>query len=190
MTLEMLPRKRASSGSEGGISCFFLDLWPEAWCSSWVTVALREPLVLPLGSQASFQVSRGISGFLQMHWSGIGPHFMLRGECHGFSHLQLEAWGSSRVAMGISGNLSGKSSLLSCCEVEYSIATESLQGNWTSSHIEGGILWCFSNCSRKLCVFSSCNSVSRELLMLPQGSQASFQVAIGPQDCFRVAAGE
>ena len=57
---------------------------------------LREPLMLPQGSQASFQVSRGTSGFLLSRCRGIGPHL----------ELKWETQGSSPVATGISGFLS------------------------------------------------------------------------------------
>ena len=43
----------------------FLELQWEAWGSSLVVMGdLRERLMLPQGSKASFQVARGTSGFL------------------------------------------------------------------------------------------------------------------------------
>ena len=39
---------------------------------------LREPLLLPRGSQASIHVARGTSGFLLNHCREIGPHLELR----------------------------------------------------------------------------------------------------------------
>ena len=66
-----------------------------------------------------------------------------------FIELQREPWGSSQVRMGTSGNIS-------CCLWEVKspfelrggvrVAFESLQGNWASSCVEGGILWFFSCC--------------------------------------------
>ena len=56
---------------------------------------LREPLLLPKGSQASFQVVRGTSGFLLSHCRGIGPHLELR----------QETWGTTAFATGFSGSI-------------------------------------------------------------------------------------
>ena len=41
------------------------------------TMELREPLVLPQGSQVSMQVARGLSGFLSSQCRGLGPHLEL-----------------------------------------------------------------------------------------------------------------
>ena len=57
---------------------------------------LREPLMLPQGSQPSFQVSSVTSGNLSSLCRGIGPHLELR----------WETQGSSPVETGISGFLS------------------------------------------------------------------------------------
>ena len=51
---------------------------------------LGEPLELHKGSQASFQVVRGIAGLLLSHCRGIGPRLMLKGECCGFT--QVAKW--------------------------------------------------------------------------------------------------
>ena len=68
---------------------------------------LREPLELHKGSQASFQVSRGNSGLHSRLCRVIRPHVVLRREClFFFFKLQGEAWGSSRVKMRTSENLS------------------------------------------------------------------------------------
>ena len=86
------------------------------------------------------------------------------------------------IATWDSGNLlcsSGKSSLLSSCEGECSIALESLEGNHASAHTEGVVSMFFLSCSGKIWFHSSCEGDIKEPLMLPQGSQASFQVALG-----------
>ena len=57
---------------------------------------VKEPLMLPQGSQPSFQVARENLGFLSSCCRGIGPQVELR----------QETWDSSRVAMGISWFLS------------------------------------------------------------------------------------
>ena len=54
------------------------------------------------GSQASFQVERGNSGLISWPCRGTGPHFMMRGESHGFSSF---AAGSSSFFSGIDGYL-------------------------------------------------------------------------------------
>ena len=46
---------------------------------------LREPLILPQGSQASFQVARGTTGFFSSGCWGIWPHLELRQETRGSS---------------------------------------------------------------------------------------------------------
>ena len=71
------------------------------------------------------------------------------------------------------------------------MALKSVQGNWTSSHIEGGILWFFSSCNRKIWA----------PLELQQGHKGTSHVASeksgllsrcqgAPQDFFRVTAVE
>ena len=84
-----------------------------------------------------------------------------------FLELRLEAWGSSRVPTGISGNHS-------YCLREFKppfdlqgtnpIPLESLQGNRASSRIEAGNSEFFSSCDRYL----------RDPLDLHKGSQALF----------------
>ena len=159
---------------------------------------LRDPRVFPLGSQASFQVLRGISGFLRRRCSGIEPHFALGaggGGCRGFSRVTTVSLG---FLLSCDGDLTEPLVLPQGSQVSFLVVSGS--AGLLSSHYrgirahlslrEGGISLCFSSCGRKLCVFSRGNSVSREPLMLPQESQACFQVAFGPQDCFQVAAGE
>ena len=48
---------------------------------------LREPLLLPWGSQVSIHVARGTSGFLLSRCREIGPNFELRRETQGSSRL-------------------------------------------------------------------------------------------------------
>ena len=50
---------------------------------------LREPRVFFLGSQASFQVLRGILGFLRRCCKRKGPHLALTGESPGFSRVAV-----------------------------------------------------------------------------------------------------
>ena len=46
---------------------------------------LREPLVLPQGSQVSIQVVRASAGFIWNHDRGIGPQSAWKGESQGVS---------------------------------------------------------------------------------------------------------
>ena len=50
----------------------FLEVQQEVWVPSSCHGDLREPLILVLGSQDSFGVVRGLSGFLSRHCSGKG----------------------------------------------------------------------------------------------------------------------
>ena len=54
---------------------------------------LREPLMLPQGSQDSFRVLRGSAGLLSRHFRGIGPHLIIRGESCGFSRVAVGSFG-------------------------------------------------------------------------------------------------
>ena len=68
-------------------------------CSGFLLICdvdVRKPLTLLQGSQASFQVARGTSGFLSSHCRRIGPHLKLRGETQG----------STPVVKGVLGFLS------------------------------------------------------------------------------------
>ena len=74
IALESLQVNQASS-RRGGNLVVFLKFWREALGSSQVmTGDFRQPLMLPQGSQASFQVARENSGFLSGCCRGIGPH--------------------------------------------------------------------------------------------------------------------
>ena len=68
--LELRWETHGSSPVATGISGFLLSCDED----------LREPFGLPQGSQGSFLVERGTSGFLSSHCMGIGPHLMLRHE--------------------------------------------------------------------------------------------------------------
>ena len=137
-------------------------------CFSWTCDRdFRGLLLIPQGSQASFQVVRRSGELLLRHCSGKGPHLALRAGSRGVS----------RVAMG---NLGFLSSNLLCClrEVkstfelweEHGIALELLQGNRVSSRIDRGILWCFSSCSGKHWI--------------------SLELQLGPQETSHVASGK
>ena len=67
----------ALRGESRGISCVVVGNFEFLY--SFVG-DIREPLMLPQGSQASFLVAWGTSGFLLSHYRGIGPHLELRRE--------------------------------------------------------------------------------------------------------------
>ena len=52
----------------------FLELRQGMWVPSSCHGDLREPLMLSLGSQESFRVVRGLSGFLSSWCRRQGPH--------------------------------------------------------------------------------------------------------------------
>ena len=52
----------------------FLELRQGMWVPSSCHGDLREPLMLSLGSQESFRVVRGLSGFLSSWCRQLGPH--------------------------------------------------------------------------------------------------------------------
>ena len=103
---------------------------------------LREPLVLPQGSQVSFQVSRDRAGLLSSHCRGIGLHLALRGRISWcFSSCSRKIWFLLDLSCGHQGTshiASGKSGLLSSCEGHLGISVEMLQGHRASSLIEEG----------------------------------------------------
>ena len=87
-----------------------------------------------------------------------------------FLELWWEAWGSSQLVTGISGNLTcclREGNLFSSCDGEHCIALVSQQGTRALSPNDRGLLGYFLSCDGKLWV----------PLMLPQGSQAYFHVA-------------
>ena len=88
-------------------------------------------------------------------------------------NLRLGRQKTSRVALG-------KSSLLLSCEGKHRIALESLHCNGAISRIEGGKSHGVSRVVGGIFGFlSPCDSEPQGLLILHQGSQASFQVARG-----------
>ena len=95
IALEFLQGNRASICVEGGISRSFPICRRKLWVPSSCDGDLRELLMVPMGSQESFRVVRGLSGFLSSRCRGIGPHLELR----------LEPQGSSPVLTWISGFL-------------------------------------------------------------------------------------
>ena len=66
----------------------------EVWVPSSFHGDLREPLMLSLGSQESFRVVRGLSGFLSSWCRQLGPHLEMRRETQGSSSVLTRISGS------------------------------------------------------------------------------------------------
>ena len=103
ITLESLQGNLASSRIEWGMSCFFPSCGRKPGYLLNCDRDLREPLVLPKGSQAFFRVARGKLGLISNCCRGIRPHLELR----------WETKGSTTVSTGISGFLSSFNKVIS-----------------------------------------------------------------------------
>ena len=109
----------------------FLELQQEVWIPSSCHGDLREPLMLSLGSQESFRIVRGLSGFLSSWCGQLGPHLELR----------WETQGSSPALTGISGSgdSPGESDLVSCWGMEHCFPLEVEKGCQDSCRVEVGV---------------------------------------------------
>ena len=106
----------------------FLELQQEVWIPSSCHGDLREPLMLSLGSQESFRIVRGLSGFLSSWCGQLGPHLELR----------WETQGSSPALTGISGSgdSPGEADLVSCGGMEHCFPLEVEKGCQASCRVE------------------------------------------------------
>ena len=151
-----------SSGDENHGEALELHKWCQALLSNFERefgIALK---VLQ-GKMASSRVEGEISWFFSSCLGTLEVPLNLR----------LGRQKTSRVALG-------KSSLLLSCEGKHRIALESLHCNGAISRIEGGKSHGVSRVVGGIFGFlSPCDSEPQGLLILHQGSQASFQVARG-----------
>ena len=85
IALQSWQGNQASIHVEGGISRSFPICSRKLWVPSSCDGDLRELLMVPMGSQESFRVVRGLSGFLWGWCNGRGPHLQLRREPQGSS---------------------------------------------------------------------------------------------------------
>ena len=102
---------------------------------------LREPLLLPQGSQASIRVVRASAGMLWSHSRGIRPQFAWKGESQGVSRVAAGSVGSLELPRGPEGAshvVSGKSGFLSSCEGPLGIPLELVRVTRASSRVEAG----------------------------------------------------
>ena len=75
----------------------FLELQGKLWAPLRQVQGLSELLMLPHGSQASFQVARGTSGFYSSGFRGLGPHQELIQETQAPLQLRQGSRDSHRV---------------------------------------------------------------------------------------------
>ena len=85
IALQSWQGNQASIRTEGEISRSFLSCGRKFWVPSNCDGDIRELLMVPMGSQESFRVVRGLSGFLWGWCNGRGPHLQLRREPQGSS---------------------------------------------------------------------------------------------------------
>ena len=98
---------------------------------------LRQPLVLPQGSQVSFQVARVSTGVLWSHGRGIRPQFTWKRDSQAVSRAAAGSVGSLEFPRGperASHVVSGKSGILLSCEGPLGIPLELVQA--TTLHLE------------------------------------------------------
>ena len=98
---------------------------------------LREPLVLPQGSQVSIRVAKACAGVLWSHGRGIRPQFAWKGEPQGVSQVAEGSVVSLKLPRGPEGAshvVSRKSGILSSCEGPLGIPLELVQA--TTLHLE------------------------------------------------------
>ena len=98
---------------------------------------LRQPLVLPQGSQVSFQVARVSTGVLWSHGRGIRPQFTWKRDSQAVSRAAAGSVGSlefPRRPERASHVVSGKSGILLSCEGPLGIPLELVQA--TTLHLE------------------------------------------------------
>ena len=130
---------------------------------------LREPLMLPQGSQVSIQVARASAGVLWSHGRGIRSQFAWKGESQGVSRVVTGSVGSLELPRGPEGAshvVSGKSGILSSCEGPLGIPLELVQATRASCRVEAGNSGLLSSSDRDL----------RVPMEIPLGSQKLFRV--------------
>ena len=102
---------------------------------------LREPLVLPQGSQVSIQIARGSPGLLWSHGRGITPQLSWKGESQGVSGVSAGILCSLKLRRGleeVSHIVSGKSGILASFEGPLGILLVLVQGIRISYRVEVG----------------------------------------------------
>ena len=170
ITLESLQGNLASSRIEGGMSCFFSSCGRKPGYLLNCDGDLREPLVLPKGSQAFFRVAREKLGLISNCCRGIRPHLELRWETQDSSQI---ATGISGFLSSCDGNISEPLVLPQGSQASFGVSrgtsgflSSCCMGNGASYLVDAGSLRFLSNCDRDLGV----------PLKLQQSGQASSHV--------------
>ena len=102
---------------------------------------LRQPVVLPQGSQVSIQVARASVGVIWSHGREIRHQFAWKGESQGVSRIASESVGFLKLPWGPEGGshvVSGKSGILSSCDWPLEIPLKLVQATRASSRVEAG----------------------------------------------------
>ena len=100
---------------------------------------LREPLVLPQGSQVSIRVGKVSARVLWSHGRGIRPQFAWKGESQGVSRLAAGSVGSLELPRGPEGAshvVSGNSGILLSCDGPLGVPLKLVQATRASSRVE------------------------------------------------------
>ena len=130
---------------------------------------LREPLVLPQGSQVSIHLLKVNARVFWSHGRGIRPQFAWKGESQGVSRVAAGSVGSLELPQGPEGAshvVSGKSGILSSCEGPLGIPLKLVRVTRASSRVEAGNSGFLSSSDRDLGV----------PMEIPLGSQTSSHV--------------
>ena len=131
--------------------------------------ALREPLVLPQGSQVSIRVARASAGVLLSHSRGLRPQFAWKGESQGVPRVAAGSVSSLKLLRGPEGAshaVSGKSEILLSGEGPLGIPLGLVQATRDSSRVEAGNSGFLYSSDRDL----------RVPMDIPLGSQTSSHV--------------
>ena len=130
---------------------------------------IREPLVLPQGSQISIRVARASAGVAWFHGRGIRPQFAWKRDSQGVSRVVAGSAVSPELPRGPEGAsqvVSGNLGILSCCERPIGIALELVWATRASSRVEVRNSRFLSSSDRDLVV----------PMEIPLGSQTSSHV--------------
>ena len=130
---------------------------------------LREPLVLPQGSQVCIRVARARAGALWIYGRGIRPQLAWKGESQGVSRVAAGSVGSFELPPGPEGAshvVSRKSGVLSSCEGPLGIPLELVQVTRASCRVEAENSGFLSSSDRDLGI----------PMEIPLGSQTSSRV--------------
>ena len=142
---------------------------------------LREPLVLPQGSQVCIRVARARAGALWIYGRGIRPQLAWKGESQGVSRVAAGSVGSFELPPGPEGAshvVSGKSGVLSSCEGPLGIPLELVQVTRASCRVEAENSGFLSSSDRDLGIpyFYPINRCQHQLCLIDSASPGDIIV--------------